>query len=302
MPFKGQLHVDQLLSNVSVKYQSSEFIAMKLFPEVPVIKDSDKYRIYAPNFRLPQTLKANKGVAQTHYFEVSTGSYILEDHALKDFITDDDIDNFDQQDLRVDTTEELTEVILRRLEKSVLDLMTTTNWSLGTSLAATGLWTLDTVQSNPLPVVDTAMSTVLLNSGYTPNFGVISFAGFNAAKNHQSVIDRIKYTQTAVVTEQLLASLFGVSEFYVSKAQLDTSDLGRTSTVAPMLSDKCFFGWKPARPGPKQPSSGYIFRKNVPMVRRWRDDERNAEGVEVRMKYVAKVVASLTGYLINNIE
>ena len=302
MPFKGQLHVDQLLSNISVKYQSSEFIGMKLFPEVPVIKDSDKYRIYAPNFRLPQTLKANKGVAQQHYFEASTSTYILEDHALKDYITDDDIDNFDQADLRVDTTEELTDVILRRVEKSVFDLMTTTNWSLGTSLAATGLWTLDTVQSNPIPQVDPAMSVVLLNSGYTPNFGVISFLGFNALKSHQSIVDRIKYTQTAIVTEDLLASLFGVPNFYVSKAQLDTSDLGRTTAVGPIFSDKCFFGWRPTRPSPKAPSSGYLFRKNVPMVRRWRDEERNAEGIEVRMKYSARVVASLTGYLINNIE
>lgn len=302
MPFKGQLHIDQLLSNVSVKYQSAEFIAMKLFPEVPVITDSNRYRIYAPNFRLPQTLKANKGVAQIHYFEASTATYNLEDHALKDFVTDDDQDNFDMADLRADTVEELSEVILRRLEKSVFDLFTTTQWSLGTSLAATGLWTLDTTQSNPLPVVDTAMTVVLQNSGYKPNFGVISFAGFNAVKNHQSIVDRIKYTQTAVVTEQILASLFGVQEFHVSKAQLDTSDLGRTTSVGAIFSDKCFFGWKPAKAGPKQPSSGYIFRKNVPMVRRWRDEERNAEAIEVRMKYAAKVVASLTGYLINNIE
>lgn len=302
MPFKGQLHVDQLLSNISVKYRSADFIAMKIFPEVPVIKDSDKYRIYAPDFRIPRTLRANKGLAQEHYFEVSTATYILEDHAIKDYVTDDDQDNFDIADLRADTTEELTDVILRRLEKSVFDLMTSTNWSLNTSLAATGVWTLDTVQSNPLPVVDTAMSVVLQNSGYMPNFGVISRAGFVGAKNHQSIVDRIKYTQTAIVTEQLLGSLFGVSEFYVSNAQLDTSDRGRTSTVGAIFSDACFFGYKPARPSPKQPSAGYLFRKNVPMVRRWRDEERIAEGIEVRMKYVAKIVASLSGYLINNIE
>lgn len=302
MPFKSQLHVDTLLSNISVKYRSADFIAMKIFPEVPVVKDSDKYRIYAPDFRLPQTLKANKGVAAQHYWEASTSSYILEDHALKDYVSDDDQDNFDLADLRADTVEELTDVILRRMEKSVFDLFTTTNWSLGQSLAATGLWTLDTTQSNPIPVVDTGMSVVLTNSGFTPNFGVISYAGFIAAKNHQSLVDRIKYTQTALITEQIMGTLFGVPEFYVSKAQLDTSDRGRTTTVSAIFADKCFFGYKPSRPSPKQPSAGYIFRKNVPMVRRWRDEERNAEAIEVRMKYSARVVASLSGYLINNIE
>lgn len=302
MPFKSQLHVDTLLSNISVKYRSNEFIAMKIFPEVQVMKDSDRYRIYSPNFRLPITLKANKGVAREHYFEASTSSYILDDHALKDYITDDDQDNFDAGDLRADTVEELTDVILRRLEQSVFNLITTTNWSLNTSLAATALWTLDTVASNPLPVVDTAMSVVLQNSGYMPNFGVISRNGFVAAKNHQSILDRIKYTQTATVTEDIMASLFGIKEFYVSTAQIDTSDIGRTSTVGGIFTDKCFFGYKPARATPKAPSAGYIFRKNVPMVRRWRDEERNAEAIEVRMKYSARIVASLSGYLINNIE
>lgn len=302
MPFKGQLHVDRLLSNISVKYQSNEFIAMKIFPEVPVMKDSDKYRIYAPNFRVPETKKANKGVAREHYFEASTATYILEDHALKDYITQDDIDNFDEADLRADTTEELTDTILRRLEKSVCDLFTSSNWSLNTSLAATAVWTLDTVASNPLPIVDTAMSSVLRNSGYMPNYGVISYGGYVGAKNHQSVVDRIKYTQTAIISEQLLGTLFGVSEFYVSKAQIDTSDLGRTSTVSSIFSDAAFFGYKPPRATPKAPSAGYIFRKNVPMVRRWFDEEREAEGIQVRLKYSAKIVSSLSGYLINNIE
>lgn len=302
MPFKGQLHIDELLSNVSVKYQNKDFLAMKIFPEVPVIHDSDRYRIYAQNFRLPETKRANKAVAREHYFEVSTATYILEDHALKDYISEDDADNYDKADLRADTVEELTDKILLRLEKSVFDLFTTTNWSLQTSLAATALWTLDTTLSNPIVVADTALSSVLSNSGLKPNFGVISYAGFIAAKNHQSVLDRIKYTQAAFVSEQLLGSAFGVEEFYVSKAQIDTSDLGRTSTVSAIFADKCFFGYKPSRATPKAPSAGYIFRKNVPMVRRWFDDERNSEAIEVRLKYVPKVVASLSGYLINNIE
>lgn len=302
MPFKGQMHVDQLLSNVSVKYSSNEFIAQNIFPVVPVIKDSDKYRVYQVDFRLPETRKANKGLAPEHYWEASTAGYNLQDHALKDFVTDDDIDNFDQGDLRADTVEELTDVILRRLEKSTFDLFTSSNWSLNTSLAATALWSLDTTLSNPLPVVDTAAAVVLRNSGKMVNYGVISHAGYIAAKNHQSIVDRIKYTQTGIISEQLLGTLFGVPEFYVSKAQIDTSDRGRTSTVSAIFSDACFFGYKPARATPKAPSAGYIFRKNVPIVRRWREEERLAEAIEVRIKYDAKIVASLAGYLINNIE
>ena len=301
MPFVSQLGVDKLLSQVSLRYSSKDFLADKIFPELMVKKDSDLYRIYTQDFRIPETARANKGVANEHFWEVSSASYLLEDHALKDYISDDDIDNYDNADLRADTVEELTDVIMRRREKSVLDLFTTTNWSLNVSLAAANAWTQDTTVSNPIPVVDTAATTILNNSGKMPNYGIISRTGFVGAKNHQSVLDRLKYT-SAEVTVKMMAGLFDLEEFMVSKAQQDTSARGATSVQGSMLGDICFVGWKPSRPSPKAPSAGYIFRKDVPMVRRWRDDERNAEAIEVRAKYQAKIVASLCGYLIKDIE
>ena len=301
MPFKSQLHKDQLLSNVSVKYRNTDFIALSIFPEVPVKKDTDRYRIYSPDFRLPQTLKANKGIAREHYFETSFSSYALQDHALKDYVTDDDQDNFDAGDLRADTVEELTDVILRRLENSVVTLFTTTNWSLRSSLSAAQAWTLDTVGSNPMPVVDTGASVVLQNSGLMPNYMALGRDAFVGLKNHQSILDRYKYTQPAVISQAILASVFGVGDLYVSNAQIDSSNRGATASVGQMWQDSAFLGYKPARPGPKAPSCGYIFRKDVPMVRRWVDNERNAEAIEVRMKFDARIVASLSGYLIKDV-
>ena len=100
MPFQNQLHVDQLLSNVSLRYSSKDFLADKIFPEVMVKKDSDLYRIYERDFRIPETIRANKGVANEHFWQVSSASYVLEDHALKEYISQDDIDNYDAADLR----------------------------------------------------------------------------------------------------------------------------------------------------------------------------------------------------------
>ena len=82
MPFVNQIHTDKLLSNISVKYHNAEYIGRSVFPELPVQKDSDLYRIFTRNFRIPETQKANKGVAREHDFQVSTASYVLEKHAL----------------------------------------------------------------------------------------------------------------------------------------------------------------------------------------------------------------------------
>lgn len=301
MPFKNQLHVDQLLSQISVRYSTKDFIADKIFPKLPVKNDSDLYRIYVQDFRIPETIRANKGVANEHFWEVTTASYILEDHALKDYISDDDIDNYDAADLRADTTEELTDVIMRRREKSTFDLFTTTNWSLNVSLAAANAWTANTTVSDPVVVMHTGATEIITNSGKRPNFCVIERTGYIGAISHTSVLDRVKYT-SAEVSEKIMASLFMLEELMVPITQVDTSARGATSVQTSLWGDVAFIGYKPARPSPKAPSSGYMFTKNVPMVRRWRDDERIAEAIEVRSKYQVKVVASLTGFLVKDIS
>lgn len=301
MPFANQIHVDQLLSNVSVKYRNTNLIAMSVFPEVPVKKDSDLFRVYDRDFRLPETRKANKAAANQWFFEVSTSTYVLEDHALKDFVSEDDQDNYDLADLRADTVEELSDKILLRLEKSVADLFTTTNWSLNVSLAAAADWAAqNTTTSDPVAVFDTGATTIIRNSGISPNFAIMPRNAFVGAKNHISVLDRVKYT-SGKVTKEILAGLIDVQELLTPNAAYDSSPKGGTASIGSIWGDICFMGYKPDRAGPKAPSSGYIFRKNVPMVRRWQDEEVNAEAIEVRMKYQARVVASLTGFLIKDV-
>lgn len=299
MPLRSQQHVDSLLSNISVKYKPNGLIAMEVFPEVPVKKDSDLFRVYTRNFRIPETKRANKALAREHGFEVSTSSYNLEYHALKDYVSDNDADNYDIADLRADTTEELTEKILLRMEKTVADLMTKTSWSLNVSLAANSTFADNTTTTNPIPVFDTAATTILNNGGFKPNLGVIPRASFVAIKNHVSVLDRTKYTSSDMTVE-MLQGLFDIPKLLIANASYDTSHEGVTESISNIWPDACWVGFRPDRPGPLQPSSGYTFRKAAPMVKRWRVEEREADAIEVQMKYQVKVVASLSGYLIVN--
>lgn len=300
MPQKNQLHVNQLLSNVSVKYTNSEYIWDKVFPQIPVVKDTDLYRVYDRNFKVPETKRAPKAVANEFQFEVSTSTYSLERHALKDYVEDDEKDNYDQGSLEVDTTENLTDAIYRRIELSVASLFTTTNWSLNVSLAATAAWNANTTVSDPVPVVDTGTSTVIANSGKTVNFMILPRDGYVAAKNHVSILDRVKYTSSEV-SQNMLAALFGVSEMHVPTAVQDTAANGLAASISPMWGNSAFLGWKPASPGMKTPSCGYIFMKSAPRVKKWREEERSSDAIEVEVKYQPKVVASLTGYLIKAI-
>src|SRR5690606_15999296 len=103
---RNQLHVDQLLSNVAVKYKNENFIYEQVFPMVPVKKSSDLYRTYNRNWVIPETDRAVGGLAKEHLFEVGNSNYTLEKHALKSYVPDTAAENYDITDLRVDITED----------------------------------------------------------------------------------------------------------------------------------------------------------------------------------------------------
>jgi len=300
MPLKSQLHVNQLLSNVSVQYKNAEYIADKLFPQIPVVKDTDYYRVYDRAFKMPETKRAPKGVAKESGFEFSLASYALEQHAQKDYVGVDEEENNDQGSLQVDTTENLTDVIMRRMELSMASLFTSTNWSLNVSLSTAQQFSLNTITSDPVQTFDTAASVIIANSGRTPNFGMLPRSGYVAVKNHVSVLDRVKYTSSEV-SENIIKALIGLPELHVPTAIQDTAAEGLTPSMSPFFDDNAFVGWKPsAGGGIKTPSCGYTFISSKPRVRSWFDNERNATAIEVEVKFQSKVVASLTGYLIKD--
>lgn len=296
---KSQLRVDKLLGNISVKYRNKNFIAAEVFPVVPVKKQSDMYRVYDRDFRLPETKRSAKGVAREHNFNVSTATYVLEQHSLKDYVSDRDAENYEIGDLRRDTTEELTDKIDLRMEKSVADLFTSTSWSNNQSLTSAQQWSVDTITSNPIVRMDTASTVVLEESGLFPNYAIIPHRVMLAAKNHTSVIDRIKYT-SAQITPQMLAGLFDIPQLLSPKAVIDTAAEGVASSISPLWGDNVFVGYKAERASIMKPSAGYIFQNKIPEVKRWRVEDRQSEAIEVNKYYQPKVVASLAGYLLKD--
>lgn len=300
MPNVNEIRVEKLLSNVSVQYKNEEYISDKLCPVVPVDKDSDKYRIYEKNWKIPETKRADKGISKEFQFHYSTASYALEKHALKDYVGVDEERNNDIGSIRADAVENLTDALLRVREDKVAALYTTTSWSLNVSLAAANAFNANTTVSNPIPVFDTGAATVIANSGKTPNHGMMTHEAYIAVKNHISVLDRVKYTSSEI-SENVVAALLGLPELYIAKAQKDTAADGLAATSANFFGDVAFLGWKSPSPSMRAPSCVYNFENTAPRVKSWFEPQRDAEAIEVEMKFIPKVVASLTGYLIKDV-
>ena len=121
MPPINQIHVDKVLTEISVQYKNADYIADQIFPKIQVKKLSDKYFVFERDFRLPETARAIGAAAREADFDLSTAGYVLQKHSLKDTIADDEVDNYDLATLESDTTEYLTDKIKLRKEKIAAD-------------------------------------------------------------------------------------------------------------------------------------------------------------------------------------
>lgn len=309
MPLSKQIYVDKTLSNISLAYKATGLIADILSPRVPVMQETGLYFVYTKDsLILPETFRANGASSNESTFYMSTQSYSLHQHTLKELVTDRDRSNADPAiRLEADVTENLTEKILLRKEVDLATLCgSAANWANTTSLTSTFAWSANTTLSNPISFVDSAASSVALHAGVLPNTVALDYRTFNAAKEHISVVDRIKYTSPDSVTAPMLAKLFNVDRVLVASGIRNTGqELVYTTTAdAWIWTDMAFVAYIAPSPSLRTPSAIYQLTKNEfgnPFkVKKWREEEREGDFVEVSTMYQHKVIASDAAYLIVN--
>lgn len=301
------IHRNKPLENISVKYRPEGMIADMLSPTVPVMHESDTYYVYIKdNFRIDTAERANGAPAAETTFGVTTSTYTVTDYALKDLVTTRSRDNADPAiRLDVDATENLTDKILLRKEQLLSTLVgTRSNWANLTSLTSTFAWSANTTLSNPISFVDSATTVIARQSGKKANTVALDEGTFKAAKEHVSVVDRVKYTGPDSVTEGLLQTLFGVQTVLRASASYNNSQEGLDTTTAMtfLWTDAAFVAYIERNPGLRKPSALYTFVKegsSAPLkVRKWFDDERNGDWIEVSSMFQHRPVASDCAYLI----
>jgi len=299
MAFFGNSHVNRPLTNISLKYNFEHGIFDQVFPIVPVKKESDLYYIYdLSNLRLEETLRANHAKANIIEEDFSTATYSLEEHALKELITERDRANSDKPlNLDVDATEKLEEKIQVRQEIDTMNLcFTTTSWSnaLSTSWA--------TADSIPLADVLTMTSLILQNGHVMPNRAVLAWDGFKTLRTNSSTMDMIKYVERAIITPEILASLWDIDKVLVGKASYLSSAEGEDNASSFIWSDKCLIYYVPKSARLKTPAAGYtltIGQKRK--VKKWYDDDFGGDWIEVSTLFTSIIVATSAGALIHSI-
>jgi hypothetical protein len=272
VPTKNQAHIDRALTNISVAYiqDESAFIADKVFPRIPVRKQSDVYFVYNKGDFFRDEARERAGAAESvggEYGVEASSPYYCRVHAFHKDVTEQDRANYDTPlDADVDATDFVTQKMLIRREME---------WA--KKFFKPGVWTKEiegvseapseegkalkfgNPASDPIKVITNESINMAAKTGYRPNTLVLSPRVFYALKNHEDILDRIKYTQKGIVTNDLLATLFEVDNVYTAWGVVNTASQGEKDDIDFIMGNHALLCYVNPRPAIKQPSAGYIF-------------------------------------------
>lgn len=271
MPKMQDAHIDRALTNISVAYlqDASAFIADKVFPIVPVKRQSDVYYQYNKGDFMRDEAQLRGAATESaggDYGVEAQDPYYCRKHAFHKDVTPEERANYDEP-LQADqdaTTFISQKMLIRREMEWASKFFVAGIW--GTELegkAATPgtgeflQW--DQATSDPIKDITTAGVKMAAATGFKPNTLVLSPYVFNALKNHEDILDRIKYTQKGIVTTDLLATLFEVDKVLVPWAVVNSAAKGTSDSVSFIYGKHALLCYSAPRPALRQPSAGYIF-------------------------------------------
>lgn len=326
-PTQSDLHVNVPLTNISIAYmqKSDAYIADKVFPSVPVQKQSDLYWKYNKaewrrtdvEKRAPSTESPGVG------WHVTTDSYFAHVYAVHKDIDDQLRANADSNfSLDRDATNFVTNQLLLKRDLDWNNKYFKTGvWSTdrtGVAATPTGNQFLQWDQAGSSPIEDVTSQIIAFRqqTGYAPNTMVIGAYVLQALRNHAEILDRIKYTERGIVTEDLIASLFGVQKILVSYATFTQSPEFQDPATTEANASYSFIGggksallaYAPSGPSVMEPSAGYTFTWNGYLggnargirIKNFRMENIASDRIEGEMTYDMKVVAPDMGVFWSN--
>lgn len=330
-PTAGDVHVNAPLTNISVAYMQDEgnFVADKVFPNLPVLKQSDRYYVYnRADFnrdemeeRAPGTESAGNG-----YDLDNTPTYFAPVFAYHKDVDDqiransDSVLNPDR-----DATIFVSQKALIKRERNF-----------ATRYFQPGIWQsgaigVDVVNapnefllwsdagSTPIEDIRHAKRNVQQLTGFKPNILVLGPTVYDALLDHPDIVDRIKFSSTpqspAIANKNTLAQLFEVDEILVMESIVNLGAKGSTFQASMASENSQFIGgnnallaYRTPTPGLMVPTAGYTFSWNGWMgatglgsrIKRFRMENLESDRVEIQMAFAQKVIGADLGYFFEN--
>lgn len=303
MPQISEVIFDEPMTNVSIQYQPAQggYLADQILPPVPVRKESGIFWKYDKSrFDVPDSIRAPRSHYNKVDWKTEQDSYAAAEYGLEGEIDDRERDNsVAPLDLDIDTTEIVTDMMLnnreQRVASKVLDPTVVTN---GTTLSGTDKWS--DPGSDPIAASTTARQSLFNSVGYRPNRLLLGNDVYEALRAHPAVIERIQFSERAIVTRQILAALFEVDEILVGGVLRRTSQQGAADAISDIWAGAVLYFYAERRPSLKKASFGYQFRVRDMRAFRYRDDSRATDIIRLTEIQSEKIIAPELAYLVQS--
>jgi hypothetical protein len=319
-PDIGNVHVNQILTNISVGFMLApgDFIADQAWPNVPVEKKSDSYYVFDRRFWMRNQVRerAPGTESQGTGFNVAPDAYLCKVFSLHTDISDIIRSNTDSpiQLDRENTSLLSQQALINREATWVAKAMVAGSWDTtsqaGVASASPSAnqftrWDFAT-GSDPVANINAWKRIIKFDrfTGKDANVLAIGQEVWDALKTNASIIDRIKYGQTAPgpaqVTRNVVAQLFELDEILVGRAtQVTSAEGAATTTAATIVGKQGLLFYRPPSAGVMTASAGYTFSwkgyhgmsQMGHRIRKFRMENLESDRIEMTMAYDQKVIS-----------
>lgn len=302
---------DIMLTNIIQGFSNENFVGSKLLPTVPVKYERGKYPIFGKdNFKIHDSKLGFKDdkIQQINTDTYSEGDFSLEEHGLETIIDHREMKvPADIIDLETHNSRILYDSLeLQKEYGRVQIIQDSANYASGNSLALTTTDCWDNAASKPLEQLQDAISTVRAKTVKKPNVLLLSESSFKLLQEHQTLIDIVKYSGSAMVTEDLISTKLSTKDSPIevvigSGVYLDPV----TGEFIDLWGDVAVLAYVPKSAFDKRsmysPSFGYTFQmQGYPVAAKENGDYGRYQKLAVFDFYQPKICMNTAGFLITN--
>ena len=292
---------DPVLTNLAQGYHNLELVGEVLMPTVEIDKEAGKIPKFGRlAFRLPSTVRNLRGTSnRLDPEDITAIDVALEEHDVE-YAIDYREENeaiFSLRQFALNTTQD---VIALGREKEVATLaLDESKYDAGNKVTLSGTSKITSKQADIFAMFDTGIRAVKRAIGRKPNVCVIAGDVWAALKEHPAVIEKLKYSQVAIVTPEVFAKLIGIDTVKIGEAVYEES-----SQLKDIWSDAIVLAYVAPRSAERkgtvyEPSYGYTVRRQGGLfVDTYKENGGKIEVIRTTDIHKPHLLGASAGYLI----